>query len=88
MHYLGMSESAIQRSGLDAAIHAAGGKAALAKALGNTKSAISNWARRGGEIPAAALPRVVKATGLPAHVLRPDLFDASPHSTPARQAGS
>lgn len=70
-----MTEAERRLAGLDAAIKAAGGKTALALAVSRSKSIIGNWRRAGG-IPASALPRVSKVTGLPPHVLRPDLFDA------------
>lgn len=60
------------RGGLDAAIRAAGGSTALARRLGLTPSAIGNWRSTG--IPAARAPEVSRVTGLPLHVLRPDLF--------------
>lgn len=71
-----MRPTASPLAGLDAAIAAAGGKAALARALNKSKSAISNWRRRDGAVPVSAVPHVTKATGVPPHELRPDLFDA------------
>lgn len=58
--------------GLDAAIGAAGGSAALAGKLGLSPSAVSNW--RGTGIPLARVPDVARVTGVPFHVLRPDVF--------------
>lgn len=62
--------------GLDAAIRVAGGAKALADQLGLVKSAIGNWRRRSGGVPPKHVPAVSRKTGLPPHVLRPDLFDA------------
>lgn len=64
--------------GLRAAIEAAGSAKALAERMGMVKSAIGNWRRREGGIPAKHVPRVSRHTGLPAHQLRPDLFPAAP----------
>jgi hypothetical protein len=56
-----------------AAIKAAGGLRALSRKLGIRLEVIEQWKR----IPAGILPVVAKVTGLPQHVLRPDLFDVS-----------
>ena len=58
--------------GLDAAVRAAGGSAALARKLGLTPSAVGNWRSTG--IPASRAPEVSRVTGVPLHVLRPDVF--------------
>jgi hypothetical protein len=49
----------------------------LAREIGVTPSAIKQWSR----IPAERVRQVSKATGIPAHVLRPDIFEP-----PATQA--
>lgn len=49
---------------------AVGGTAALAKAIGITSQAISQWPK----IPAERVPQVSDVTGLPPHLLRPDLY--------------
>jgi DNA-binding transcriptional regulator YdaS (Cro superfamily) len=54
-----------------AAIKAAGGIRILARKLGIHREVIEQWKR----IPAERLQAAAKATGLPQHVLRPDLFD-------------
>lgn len=54
-----------------AAIKAAGGLRTLARKLGVRQEAIEQWQR----VPVERLQAVAKATGLPQHVLRPDLFD-------------
>jgi hypothetical protein len=56
-----------------AAIKAAGGLRALARKLGIRREVIEQWKR----IPVERLQTVAKVTGLPQHVLRPDLFDVS-----------
>jgi DNA-binding transcriptional regulator YdaS (Cro superfamily) len=56
-----------------AAIKAAGGINTLARKLGIRHEAIEQWKR----IPVERLQAVAKVTGLPQHVLRPDLFDVS-----------
>jgi DNA-binding transcriptional regulator YdaS (Cro superfamily) len=82
VHYVGMDANPAAQGGLDAAIKAAGGKAALARKLNRTKSVIGNWRRRDGGIPASVVPEAARVTGLPPHVLRPDLYDP-----PAPQQG-
>jgi DNA-binding transcriptional regulator YdaS (Cro superfamily) len=54
----------------DSAIRAAGGTSALAKKIGVTPQAISQW----GVIPHARVAQVSLATGIPREELRPDLF--------------
>lgn len=56
-----------------AAVKRAGGVAELASAVGVVRSAISNWKKDG--ISVRRLAAVSRATGLPLHSLRPDLFD-------------
>jgi len=56
-----------------AAIKAAGGIRALARKLGVRCEAIEQWPC----VPAERLQAIAKITGLPQHVLRPDLFDVS-----------
>jgi TorA maturation chaperone TorD len=56
--------------GLDEAISAAGGVAALARSLGISQPSVSDWNR----IPAERVLSVEAATGVARSVLRPDLF--------------
>lgn len=55
---------------LDKAIKAAGGAAALARHLGITSQAISQWDR----VPLGRLAQVHRLTGIPLAELRPDVF--------------
>ena len=57
-------------SGLDRAIHAAGGVAELARRIGITQPSVSNWNR----VPAERVIAVEAATGVSRIVLRPDLY--------------
>jgi DNA-binding transcriptional regulator YdaS (Cro superfamily) len=57
-------------AGVKKAAKAAGTIAALARALGVTRAAIHQWRR----IPAERVISVEKATGVPRHELRPDLY--------------
>jgi|MudIll2142460700_1097286.scaffolds.fasta_scaffold1686265_3 DNA-binding transcriptional regulator YdaS (Cro superfamily) len=56
--------------GLQQAINAAGGAAALARQLGITVQAISQWRH----IPAERVVAVSRATNVPVTILRPDLY--------------
>jgi len=58
--------------GLELAVKAAGGRAALARRLGLSKQAVTRWAR----VPAGRVVAVAKVTRVYAEVLRPDLFGA------------
>jgi hypothetical protein len=53
-------------------IAAAGGAPALAKKCNVDRSTVYGW----GKVPPQHLAAVVEATGIPAHVLRPDLAAA------------
>jgi TorA maturation chaperone TorD len=57
--------------GLDQAIDAAGGVAALARKIGISQPSVSNWAH----VPAERVVAVEAATGVSRAILRPDLFD-------------
>lgn len=57
--------------GLQVALTAAGGPTALARALGLVPSAVTQWAT----VPPLRVPAVSRITGVPRHVLRPDLYD-------------
>jgi DNA-binding transcriptional regulator YdaS (Cro superfamily) len=54
------------------AIKKAGTANDLARLLGITPQAISQWT----EIPIKRAPDVSRVTGIPLHELRPDIFDA------------
>lgn len=56
-------------SGLSIAIEAAGSSAALARGLGISTAAIAQWEK----VPAERVVEVEDVTGVPRHVLRPDL---------------
>jgi len=71
-----------QQTPLQRAIDAAGGVAKLARLVGVTSQAISQWDR----VPAERVLAVEDATGVPAHELRPDVYRA-PAAEP-QQAGA
>jgi len=60
----------VREPGLEAAIRAAGGIGALARALGLAQPSVSNWRR----VPADRIAAVETATGVPRSELRPDLY--------------
>jgi DNA-binding transcriptional regulator YdaS (Cro superfamily) len=55
--------------GVKLAVTAAGSRSALARSLRITRGAISQWS----QVPAERVIAVEKATGIPRHMLRPDL---------------
>lgn len=71
---IGVIVSAMSTDGLDAAISKAGSQKALADLLGLRQSHISNWKNRNKRIPAERVLDVERATGVPRHELRPDLY--------------
>lgn len=56
---------------LNKAIEAAGSGSALAAMLGISPQAVLQWDR----VPAERAKQVAEATGIPRHVLRPDLWE-------------
>ena len=62
-----------REGGLEAAIRAAGGVGALARALGISQPSVSNWQR----IPAERVLAVESLTGVPRSTLRPDLYPSN-----------
>lgn len=61
------------------AIDAAGGVLALARLLNISGAAVAQW----DQVPATRCREVSKLTGLPLHVLRPDIYDAPQRRTRA-----
>ena len=60
---------------LKAAIDIAGSQLALAKRIGVKQSYISNWLNRDKQgVPARYVILIEKATGVPRHELRPDIY--------------
>lgn len=56
-----------------AAIKSAGGQAAVAKELGIWQTAVSRWCKS-GRIPPRRVLDVERMSGVPRHVLAPDLY--------------
>jgi DNA-binding transcriptional regulator YdaS (Cro superfamily) len=63
------------------ALEAAGGKAALAKAIGLTHQALSTWRR----VPPLRVLAVEKVTGISREVLRPDIYPPAPARKKGRE---
>jgi DNA-binding transcriptional regulator YdaS (Cro superfamily) len=57
-----------------------GAMSALSRALGVSPSTVLRWVD--GRVPAERVRAVSAETGIPAHALRPDLFDAPKDTTP------
>jgi DNA-binding transcriptional regulator YdaS (Cro superfamily) len=71
-----MKKRAPRKDGLEQAIAAAGSMTALAIALGVTPQSVAGW----DQVPAERCLAVEAATGVPRHVLRPDIY--GPHPGP------
>jgi len=65
-----MLDLAMANEALERAITAVGGLTKLAGSLGVTKQAISQWE----EVPPLRVLAVERASGIPRHELRPDLY--------------
>lgn len=61
---------------LQTAIERAGGRAAIAAALGIKRQAIAQWDR----CPVARVLEVERISGVPRHFLRPDIYPFEPAS--------
>jgi DNA-binding transcriptional regulator YdaS (Cro superfamily) len=67
-----------EQSALKRAIELAGGQTALGKLLHVKQTTVSSWLNgltKGG-VPAQHVPQITKATGVPEHELRPDVWPA------------
>lgn len=64
---------------LERAIEKAGSPAALARHLGITAQALSQWK----QVPMLRVLQVERATGIPRHELRPDLYPPAEPLPPA-----
>ena len=68
----------VRHPGLMRAVEAAGGWAALARALQKTRGGIWQWK----QVPAERVLAVERATGVSRHQLRPDLYPEESVSRP------
>ncbi|MDQ2762679.1 MAG: helix-turn-helix domain-containing protein [Pseudomonadota bacterium] len=59
---------------LDKAVIAAGGQAALARAVGVSQPSVWHWIHKSRRVPAEFVIPVETATGVSRHALRPDLY--------------
>jgi DNA-binding transcriptional regulator YdaS (Cro superfamily) len=53
-----------------------GNQSVFAKAIGTSQQNINNWARGGKKLPAEYVLQAEKATGVPRHEWRPDIYPA------------
>jgi DNA-binding transcriptional regulator YdaS (Cro superfamily) len=63
-------------SAVETVIKKAGGQVKLAAAAGVTQQAVSHWLIGLRRIPAEYAKPIADKTGIPLHVIRPDLFPA------------
>jgi DNA-binding transcriptional regulator YdaS (Cro superfamily) len=61
------------KTGMDAVKGEITSMAELARGLGLTRGAVAQWDR----VPAERVPAVSRLTGLPGHIIRPDLYESS-----------
>ena len=77
----GMSDP---KTALKRAMDAVGGQAALAKEIGVTAQAVSQW----GEVPPLRVLAVERASGISRHELRPDLYPVDPVNSSSAEASA
>lgn len=63
-----------KKSPLSKAIEVAGGQSALGRLIGVRQQAIYSWVHGTGRAPAERVLAIEKATGVPRHELRPDIY--------------
>ena len=68
---------------LQAAVHATGGQSALARVCGRSQPAVWKWVQSAQRLPAEHVLTVEAATGIPRHLLRPDIYPADLGPSPA-----
>lgn len=61
-------------SALHRAVDVAGGQTELARKLGTSQARVWQWLRPGRRLPAEYVLQIERATGVPRHELRPDLY--------------
>jgi DNA-binding transcriptional regulator YdaS (Cro superfamily) len=61
------------RHGIQLAIKAAGSKAALARIIDRSPQIVAFWAKK-NRLPAEYVRVIERATGIPRHKLRPDIY--------------
>ncbi|EJH4501927.1 Rha family transcriptional regulator [Cronobacter sakazakii] len=77
------------KTALEKAVAAAGNDARLARGIGLSPMAISHWRKRNkGIIPNGRVMDVYKATGIPPHELRPDLYPPELYSGSGSEASA
>ena len=64
----------MEKSILHIAVEKLGSQSAFAQAVGTTQQSVSYWLNHGGKLPAEFVMAAEKATGIPRHELRPDIF--------------
>jgi DNA-binding transcriptional regulator YdaS (Cro superfamily) len=68
---MGTKQERLQKEGVARAVMAVGTFSELARRLGTSRQAVQKWAR----VPEARVEQVARITGVPKHILRPDLYE-------------
>lgn len=66
-----------------AAVQSAGSQSGLARLCGVSSAAVWKWVQQGQRLPAEQVLTVEAATGIPRHLLRPDIYPADLGPSPA-----
>jgi DNA-binding transcriptional regulator YdaS (Cro superfamily) len=80
-----MSTTAEPLEALHAAVEAAGSQSELARICNVTQPAVWRWLQTAKRLPAEYVLTVEAATGIPRHLLRPDIYPADLGPSPAWQ---
>ncbi|MDR6135733.1 DNA-binding transcriptional regulator YdaS (Cro superfamily) [Sphingomonas sp. SORGH_AS802] len=64
------------------AVRAIGSQSATARIIGKSQTAVFNKLKAQGLVWDTAVLKLEAVTGIPKHILRPDLFEAPPEPTP------
>ena len=82
-----MGRMSKKTSPLEKAVLIAGSQSALARKIGTRQSSIWDWLTRQKQPPAEFVLRIERATGISRHLLRPDIYGATPTSLPPAPDG-
>lgn len=70
------------------AVRTIGSQSATARIIGKSQTAVFNKLKAQGLVWDTAVLKLEAATGIPKHILRPDLFEAPPEPSPPSSAST
>ena len=80
----GMTETVLQRAVASEPFN--GNQSRFADAVGTSQQNISNWLRKGQQLPAEFVLKAEEATGVERYIWRPDIYPMPPNPAEPRAA--